>query len=200
MVARRRRTESEPVRREQLLGAARKVFKEKGYDGSTITDIVREAGVAQGTFYLYYASKSAIAVALRDGLMKRMSVAVESAMKPNTSFEERLKGLISTSFGVARQNADLYRLAFIGADDTHQELHTESSEHASILTVVTDLFTGAFDDGEMETKDPEIAARLAIGLIQHAIIEAFVFGEGEESDRLESSVGDLLATGLVKRV
>ncbi len=200
MVTRRRRTESEPVRREQLLGAARKVFKEKGYDGSTITDIVREAGVAQGTFYLYYASKRAIAVSLRDDLMKRMSVAVEGSMKSGKSFEERLKKLISASFGVARQNADLYRLAFIGADETHQEMHTESSEHASFLTAVMNLFKGAIDDGEMESADPEIAARLATGLLQHAMIEAFVFGEGEESDRLESGVGDLLSSGLVRSV
>ena len=36
--------------------------------------------------------------------------------------------------------------------------------------------------------DPEISARLAIGLLQHAMIEAFVFGEREESDRLEQGV------------
>ena len=45
--------------------------------------------------------------------------------------------------------------------------------------------------GEMEAMDPEIAARLATGLLQHAMIEAFVFGEGEESDRLEQGVSAL---------
>ena len=126
MTTRRRRTESEPVRRQQLLSAARKVFRQKGYDGATISDIVGEAGVAQGTFYLYYPSKSAVAVSLRDGLMERMAAAMESAMQPNASFEERLGSLIAASFRVARQNADLFRLAFIGADACSRFLGTAS--------------------------------------------------------------------------
>ena len=125
MATRRSRTESEPVRRTQLLKAARKVFRDKGFEGATIADIVREAGVAQGTFYIYYPSKKAVAIALRDELMDRMATAVVSAMQSSTSFEEQLESLVSTSFQVARQDADLFKLAFIGADDTHPELHSE---------------------------------------------------------------------------
>ena len=78
-------------------------------------------------------------------------------------------------------------------------MHSESKEHASFLTAITDLFRDAVDAGEMEAVDPEIAARLAIGLLQHAMIEAFVFGEGEESDRLEQGVSTLLLNALRRR-
>ncbi len=194
-----RRTESEPVRREQLLRAARKVFRAKGYDGATVSEIVREAGVAQGTFYLYFPSKRDAAVSLRDGLMETMAQAAITAMKSRTSFEDRLKSLIAAGFKVARRNADLFRLAFIGADETHPEMHSESPEHASFLRTITDLFRDAVDAGEMEAMDPEIAARLAIGLLQHAMIEAFVSGEGKESDRLEQGVSALLLNALRRR-
>ena len=196
---RARRTESEPVRRAQLLKAARKIFRAKGYDGASVSEIVREAGVAQGTFYLYFPSKKAAAVSLRDGLMETMAQAVLSAIESGTSFDERLESLIAESFKIARRNADLFRLAFIGADETHPEMHSESKEHASFLTAITDLFSDAVDSGEMEAMDPEIAARLAIGLLQHAMIEAFVFGEGEESDRLEQGVSTLLLNALRRR-
>ncbi len=201
MATRRRRTESEPVRREQLLRAARKVFREKGYNGATIADIVREAGVAQGTFYLYYSSKNAVAMSLIEGLMERMAAAVESAMKSETSFEKKLGSLIGASFQVARQNADIFALAFIGADETHPEMHSESPEHTGFLNTVTDLFSEAVGTGEMETMDPEIAARLVLGLLQHAIIEAFVSGEGEgdEPERLEQGVRVLLTNALVQQ-
>ena len=196
---RARRTESEPVRRAQLLGAARKVFRAKGYDGATVSEIVREAGVAQGTFYLYFPSKRDVAVSLRDGLMETMAQAVATAMESRTSFGDRLETLIAVTFRVARQNADLFRLAFIGADETHPELHSESPEHASILRTVVNLLRGAVDAGEMEAMDPEIAARLVIGLLQHAVIEAFVFGDGEESDELEQGVSALLLNALRRR-
>ena len=196
---RARRTESEPVRRAQLLRAARKVFRAKGYDGASISEIVREAGVAQGTFYLYFPSKRDAAVSLRDGLMETMAQAGATAVKSHTSFEDRLQSLIAAGFKVARRNADLFRLAFIGADETHPEMHSESKEHASCLTAITDLFRDAVDAREMEAMDPEIAARLAIGLLQHSMIEAFVFGEGEESDRLEQGVSALLLNALRRR-
>jgi AcrR family transcriptional regulator len=196
---RARRTESEHVRRAQLLRAARKVFRAKGYDGASVAEIVHEAGVAQGTFYLYFPSKKAAAVSLRDGLMETMARAVAAAVESRTSFEDRLESLIAAAFKVARKNADLFRLAFIGADERHPEMHSESQEHASLLKATTDLFRGAVDAGEMEAMDPEIAARLAIGLLQHAMIEAFVFGEGEESDRLEQGVSAMLLNALRRR-
>ncbi len=196
---RARRTESEAVRRAQLLRAARKVFRAKGYDGASVSEIVREAGVAQGTFYLYFPSKRDAAVSLRHGLMDTMAQAVVRAVKSRTSFEDRLESMIAAGFKVARKNADLFRLAFIGADETHPEMHSESQEHASFLRAITDLFGDAVEAGEMEAVDPEIAARLAIGLLQHAMIEAFVFGEGGESERLERGVSALLLNGLRRR-
>ena len=93
-----RRTETEPVRRAQLLKAARKVFRAKGYDGASVSEIVREAGVAQGTFYLYFPSKRDAAVSLRDGLMETMAQAVATAVKSRTSFEDRLESLIAAGF------------------------------------------------------------------------------------------------------
>ena len=128
-----------------------------------------------------------------------MARAVATALQSPTSFENRLESLIAAGFKVARKNADLFRLAFIGADETHQEMHSESKEHASFLRAITDLFNDAVDPGEMEAMDPEIAARLALGLLQHAMIEAFVFGEGEESDRIEQGVSALLLNAIRRR-
>ena len=196
---RARRTESKPVRRAQLLRAARKVFRAKGYDGATVSEIVREAGVAQGTFYLYFPSKRDAAVSLRDGLMETMAQAMATAVESRTSFEDRLESMIAAGFKVARKNADLLRLSFIGADETHPEMHSQSPEHASFLRAITDLFRDAVDAGEMETMDPEIAARLAIGLLQHAMLEAFLFGGGEDVDRLEQGVSTLLLNALRRR-
>ena len=155
--------------------------------------------MAQGTFYLYFPSKKDAAVSLRDGLMETMAQAVATAVESRTSFEDRLESMIAAGFKVARKNTDLFRLAFIGADETHPELHSQSPEHAPLLRVITDLFRDAVDAGEMEAMDPEIAARLAIGLLQHAMLEAFVFGEGEEVDRLEQGVSALLLNALRPR-
>ena len=201
MVAiKRRRTESEYVRRSQLLDAARKIFRDKGYEGATVSEIAKEAGLGKGTFYFYYPSKTAIAVALRDGLMVTMAAAVEVAMKPDTTFDQKLNTLIGTTFEVARKNADLFRLAFIGADETHPEMHSESPEHAALMTTVTRLFVTATEAGEMKSLEPAVSARLVLGMLQQAIIEAYVsgHGDGDEAERLEQGVRQLLVSALVR--
>jgi TetR/AcrR family fatty acid metabolism transcriptional regulator len=48
------------VRREHLLDAATRVFAAKGFNGATIRDVARAAGVADGTIYNYFANKEAL--------------------------------------------------------------------------------------------------------------------------------------------
>jgi TetR/AcrR family transcriptional regulator, fatty acid metabolism regulator protein len=53
-------------RRNQLLDAATRVFSKKNYWSASITDIIRSAGVARGTFYLYFRSKRDVFLAIAD--------------------------------------------------------------------------------------------------------------------------------------
>ena len=56
------------LRRKQILEAARHVFAEKGYHHSSTKDIALAAGMAEGTIYLYFASKSELLMALLEQL------------------------------------------------------------------------------------------------------------------------------------
>jgi len=47
-------------RRQQILSVAREAFAKRGYHQTTIDDIVVQAGVARGTFYLYFEDKRAV--------------------------------------------------------------------------------------------------------------------------------------------
>jgi len=51
-------------RRADLLAAARRVFADRGYHETTVEDVTRAAGVAKGTFYLYFDEKREIFLAI----------------------------------------------------------------------------------------------------------------------------------------
>src|SRR5580658_10037105 len=53
-------------RRQEILAAAGRCFARNGFHSTTVTDIVRESGVSQGTFYLYFATKVDVIAALAD--------------------------------------------------------------------------------------------------------------------------------------
>ena len=60
----RAREVAAPTRRLDLVSAARILFAEKGYHETTVEDITRSAGVAKGTFYLYFDEKREIFLAV----------------------------------------------------------------------------------------------------------------------------------------
>src|SRR6187551_861023 len=50
--------EEDSAKRRQILDGARKVFMDLGFDGGSMGEIARAAGVSKGTLYVYFADKS----------------------------------------------------------------------------------------------------------------------------------------------
>jgi AcrR family transcriptional regulator len=57
-------TSSDTAKRRQILEGAREIFMREGFDGASMNDITRAAGVSKGTVYAYFASKEALFEAL----------------------------------------------------------------------------------------------------------------------------------------
>lgn len=193
-----RRTETEAVRREQILAAARKVFREKGYANATISDIVKEAGVAQGTFYLYFSSKLDAVGALADSLLAQTAPRLLSLSTSTTSFEEMLRGFVHVMFQVGRENPDLCRLLHAGPEVTREDFREMKEAKAqSLLANMGQMLQGAIDAGEMAPMNTEIAVRLLQQILITAIHDAFI--DGEDADLLEEATAQILVNGLKTR-
>ena len=79
------------ARKNQILDAAGAVFAERGFHLTTIRDIARRAGVADGTIYNYFDSKPA----LLSGVFERMKALVLQGGAPSPATEETdLRGFI----------------------------------------------------------------------------------------------------------
>ncbi len=68
----RRAEEKRETRRAHILQTALEVFAENGYHQTRVSDIIEAAGIARGTFYLYFESKSAIFLELLDHLLVQL--------------------------------------------------------------------------------------------------------------------------------
>ncbi len=67
-------------RREAILGAASRLFAERGYYEVGVGDIAREAGLGRASVYYYFADKEAIARALYDSIVDRIYAATARAL------------------------------------------------------------------------------------------------------------------------
>lgn len=77
--ATRPRTKPSDVRRRELLDAGEALVLDRGIAGTSIDDVAAAAGVAKGTFYLYFASKEAMVEALRARFSERFSGCIARA-------------------------------------------------------------------------------------------------------------------------
>ena len=67
-------------KRARILDAAVKVFAERGYFSSTVAEIARAAGVADGTIYLYFKSKDDLLLRLFDEKMTQLRAEAKAAL------------------------------------------------------------------------------------------------------------------------
>ncbi|HBX68743.1 MAG TPA: hypothetical protein DEH25_05010 [Chloroflexi bacterium] len=88
----RNKDQSEQMRaesREKILSTAQQLFAERGYDGCSVADIARHAGMSKANIYWYYASKEELLGAiLVKGFEILGSMMTEAATRPGTSIEK----------------------------------------------------------------------------------------------------------------
>jgi AcrR family transcriptional regulator len=82
--------EEESAKRRQILDGARKVFMDLGFDGASMNEIARAAGVSKGTLYVYFADKSRLFEAIvEDEVLEKGKIAYN--LDPGRDVETTLR-------------------------------------------------------------------------------------------------------------
>jgi AcrR family transcriptional regulator len=103
-------------RRTELLAAARSVFAKKGYESATVSEIVGRAGVAQGTFYLYFPGKEALAGAFAETLSERFAEVADEKTSRSRSFDAAVAKLVEAAYTVGDEFRDVFLIANRGLE------------------------------------------------------------------------------------
>ncbi len=163
--------------RARLLQAAEQVFAEHGYHDASMVKITEAAGVAQGTFYLYFASKQAIFDELVSDLNRRVRRAMAQASRAggNRAASERLG--FAAFFRFTAEHPALYRIIrqaeFVSPRMLHQHYDSITAGYAAGLTQ-------AAAAGEIVDVDPVVAAWALIGIGEMIGMRWVLWGETNE--------------------
>lgn len=96
--------------RRKLVDAAEVVFGQKGYEHASIADITSEAGVALGTFYVYFPDKKTLFVETVDNLGERLRKELSQAVEGLTDRVAVEEAGLRAFFAFARRHRLLYRV------------------------------------------------------------------------------------------
>jgi AcrR family transcriptional regulator len=110
----RRGAESREARRAQILERALDVFAERGYYRTSVTDLVKAAGVARGTFYLYFDGKEALFLELLEQLLSKFRGNIVGAETGPEAppLAEQLANIVASILDTLQENRSLTRIIF----------------------------------------------------------------------------------------
>ncbi len=96
-------------RKTELLTAAEQLFRENGVDRTAVSDIVKKAGVAQGTFYNYYQSKDEIFAAVLEHITEHTLTEIKRiAEREDIGVIDKINLISQQDFLMNRENDPLF--------------------------------------------------------------------------------------------
>jgi AcrR family transcriptional regulator len=162
--------------RRRLLDAAEHVFGEFGYHEASVVKVAEEAGVAAGTYYLYFDSKKAIFDELVRDLNRRVRHAMkEGSSKGTTRFESELLGF-DAYFRFTREHPTLYRIIrqaeFVSPEMLRYHYDQLSAGYIEALREASAA-------GEIGALNPEVAAYALMGVGEMIGMRWILWGDGD---------------------
>lgn len=97
------------ARRNQILDAATTVFAEKGFHRATIKDIARQAGIADGTIYTYFASKTGVLLAILHRLNETTEREQQFAQGSEQDVRSFFRAYLQQRMALLWPNAEVFR-------------------------------------------------------------------------------------------
>jgi AcrR family transcriptional regulator len=116
----------------RILEAALELFRQEGFDSTTMRDIARKAEVATGAAYYYYPSKDAIVLEFYRRSGEQMQSKIAAALEPQTTLESRLRELIRVKLDHFAPNRSVLRALLRNGADPQHPLSPFSSETKQI--------------------------------------------------------------------
>jgi AcrR family transcriptional regulator len=156
------------AKRAELTAVAATVFAERGVANTAVSDIVRAAGVAQGTFYLYFDSKDDAVLAVVERMVVDLSAAIEAAADvPGASAVERFIGLRDALRGFEHDPSAVELAGFLHRPE-NQALHDRLTERLAqrLVVIVEEIVAQGVDEGAFDVPDIKAAAWFVLGGLQ----------------------------------
>jgi AcrR family transcriptional regulator len=177
-----RREQNKADKRERLEVAGLQAFLEEGYATASVERIAAAAGVARGTFYLYFRDKEALFVALVERLFTPLGDALRDARAalaacPDAASTFPVYGALGLSLaGLLAERADEVRIYFAESRSPGAAGEALRARAATIEAETEDILRDAVARGVLRPHDTHAVALAIFGGIER-LVGAWLVGD-----------------------
>lgn len=185
---------------EMILDAAEKVIAENGYHGSQVSKIAKEAGVADGTIYLYFKKKEDILISLFEDRLGKLVAMFNASIRESDSAEEALRKICEIHFTQLEQNVTLAYVTQIELRQSSLELRKAIglSLKPYIQLIEHILILGKEEDSFRADLDTKLTRQLIFGAMDEVVTSWLISGRKYSLSAQVGGTVDFFLRGLKK--
>jgi AcrR family transcriptional regulator len=194
------------ARRDQILEAAAAVFAEKGFHPTTIRDVARRAGIADGTIYIYFTSKADLLLGIFDRMQAVIHRENPAPQIGELPFRDFLRVFLSHPLkALADDNLALFRIviAEMMVNGELRERYIERVWGPTLAGAEDYLAAQATAQGlRLGPEDARLTVRVIASIVLGLLLQRALGDEPLRShwDDLPDFIADLIAQGLERTV
>lgn len=180
-----------------MLCCAKEVFSQKGYHKASVSDIIQRAGVARGTFYLYFQNKNDIFASILDmilkdlrSLIKRIELSSESP-PPLEQLRDILRLIVKLALDDREMTQILLRRAVGLSRDFDDKLQ---DFYEALLAKIESSLAHGIELGLVRKCDTKVTARCILGCMKEVI--SLISSEEGAVFQIDSILDEVLNFGL----
>ena len=157
--------------RERILETAIDLFADKGYAGTSVREIVEEAGVSKPVLYYYFQSKEGLFLAILEMAEVLQTELLARVLESNGNLLERLLLLYRRIYAGIDQNRNLYKMIYgliygppQGAPD-----YDLTRFHRHMFDAVRNIYDAGIESGEVKKTGADEASYLVLSLLDFCL-------------------------------
>ncbi|NOX90761.1 MAG: TetR/AcrR family transcriptional regulator [Calditrichaeota bacterium] len=188
-------------KRSKILFAAIKVFAQKGFYNTKVADIAREAGVADGTIYLYFKNKDDLLISIFEEKMDEILGLFKARLKKANNAREKLEIFFKTYFRLINDDQDLAEVFQVELRQSSKFLKDyHHQKFFDYLNIIGDIIKqGQNEKIFRQDLNPLIAKRIIFGAIDEVARQWILGAESEFStDEACREVIKIIGKGLLQ--
>lgn len=192
------KTRKAGARREQILKAAEKIFAEKGFHETTISDIAKGAGLSEPTLYEYFPSKEDILFTIPEETSCRLGELIGFHLKMAKGTAAKLRAMIYIIFWIHQTDPNYAAVSYLILKQSSR--FTKSAGYAVLrqrLRPLIDVVDEGIAGGEIRAGfTPYFIRSVILGTIEHLTTRKVLLGTQDNLLDYVDPLVDLLLGGI----
>lgn len=188
-------------RKYQILDAALKVIVSKGYEGSSMSDIVKESKMSKGAIYWYFTSKKEVYLALVNHWVHYYSPTLNHIVEEDQPASVQLKELFNYFITQYEKDQTVFKAVAVfwslaGRDNDFKEKFDKV--YSEFFALIEKIIIKGVENKEFKNVDTKIAALSIMVNIESTIWFALFENYGISAAKYMATITDFILAGLIK--